>query len=306
MIGQGRVSDDHGKIDCDHRDPDDGVTNCYAEYAGFEAVVLTAESAGGSKFDEWVGCDQEENQTCVVYTNESKTVVAAFEPVEFALISPPDNHEIYIEGNADDEVRFRWEHPVSAADADPDFTWLLAEAAIVDTPDNQFEEPDLVRTADGGGADTTLTMTHLELDDFLQSQGVSEGEKYHATWTVRAEYAADSVYAQEAFDVTLIRGVVTRVEETGTLPEEFTLEQNYPNPFNASTSIRFDIPEDADVILRIYNSVGQEIAIQIEDHKRAGSYEVEFEASDHLPSGMYIYRLEADRLAASGTMMYLK
>ncbi|HEV8539382.1 MAG TPA: SdrD B-like domain-containing protein [Bacteroidota bacterium] len=77
------------------------------------------------------------------------------------------------------------------------------------------------------------------------------------------------------------------------LPSVFALNQNYPNPFNPTTSISFDLPEDAVVTLTIYNALGQQVATLIENEEfSAGTEEVEFDASSYA-SGVYVYRISA-------------
>ena len=76
------------------------------------------------------------------------------------------------------------------------------------------------------------------------------------------------------------------------LPTEFTLSNNYPNPFNPSTQIRFEIPETAEVSIKVYNIVGQQVATLVNGQMRAGFHSATFEA-DNLASGLYIARLTA-------------
>ncbi|MEJ2617120.1 MAG: T9SS type A sorting domain-containing protein, partial [Ignavibacteriaceae bacterium] len=74
------------------------------------------------------------------------------------------------------------------------------------------------------------------------------------------------------------------------LPENYYLSQNYPNPFNPETRIDFSIPQKQMVTLRIYNTIGEQVAELLNGEKDAGSYTVTFNGSN-LPSGIYIYRL---------------
>jgi hypothetical protein len=75
------------------------------------------------------------------------------------------------------------------------------------------------------------------------------------------------------------------------VPKEFALYQNYPNPFNPSTSIRFDIPSDAVVTLKVYNILGQEVATVVDNKAyKAGRYIEQFNNSN-LASGVYFYRI---------------
>lgn len=86
------------------------------------------------------------------------------------------------------------------------------------------------------------------------------------------------------------------------IPEIFSLKQNYPNPFNPVTKIKFDILQDVrremqDVRLVVYNALGEEISIVVNQKLSAGSYEVDFDArfdgeENNLSSGIYFYSLE--------------
>jgi hypothetical protein len=82
----------------------------------------------------------------------------------------------------------------------------------------------------------------------------------------------------------------------GDVPSLLRLEQNYPNPFNPATTIEFSLPEDMEVTVKVYNLVGQEVAVLAEREEfGAGLNEVTFDAGA-LASGVYIYRLTATSL----------
>ena len=82
-----------------------------------------------------------------------------------------------------------------------------------------------------------------------------------------------------------------------TRPEVFALADNYPNPFNPATTIKYALPQAADVELTVYNVVGQPVRTLVAEHQSAGRYVVEWDATNDnghsLSSGMYFYRLEA-------------
>ena len=82
-----------------------------------------------------------------------------------------------------------------------------------------------------------------------------------------------------------------------TRPEAFALANNYPNPFNPATTIKYALPQAADVELTVYNVVGQVVRTLVAEHQNAGRYVVEWDATNDsghsLSSGMYFYRLEA-------------
>lgn len=80
-------------------------------------------------------------------------------------------------------------------------------------------------------------------------------------------------------------------DEPKELPTTYALT-NYPNPFNPSTLIRYELPEEARVRLRIYDATGRLVRELVDAEQTAGSYEVAFTADD-LPSGLYVTRLQA-------------
>jgi len=88
-----------------------------------------------------------------------------------------------------------------------------------------------------------------------------------------------------------IISIVSEVEEED-YPSEFFLSQNYPNPFNPSTKIKYSIPQLSNVIINIFDILGNEIEKFVYEEKPAGTYEIIWYA-EGLPSGVYCYRLKA-------------
>ena len=89
------------------------------------------------------------------------------------------------------------------------------------------------------------------------------------------------------------------------LTSAFHLFSNYPNPFNPTTKIKFQIPETGITILKIYDVLGNEVTVLINEEESAGSYEVEFNGTG-LPSGIYFYQLKAGNYVATKKMILLK
>lgn len=91
------------------------------------------------------------------------------------------------------------------------------------------------------------------------------------------------------------------------LPKDFSLEQNYPNPFNPATKIRFAIPsgENVKVRLTIFDILGEEIEVLVNEEKSSGYYEVNFNSKNY-PSGTYIYELQAGEFTARRKMVLIK
>jgi len=88
-------------------------------------------------------------------------------------------------------------------------------------------------------------------------------------------------------------------------PTVYTLYGNFPNPFNPTTTIKFDVALPAQVELRVFNTLGQEVATLVNERLHAGSYSIPFDASN-LTSGIYIYRLSANGFSESRKMLMLK
>lgn len=89
------------------------------------------------------------------------------------------------------------------------------------------------------------------------------------------------------------------------LPSELRLEQNYPNPFNPNTTIRYSIGNKQHVKLTVYDLLGREISVLVDEEKETGIYEVNFGATG-LPSGTYLYRLQTADRVETRKMVLLK
>ncbi|MFA6978576.1 MAG: T9SS type A sorting domain-containing protein [Ignavibacteriaceae bacterium] len=77
------------------------------------------------------------------------------------------------------------------------------------------------------------------------------------------------------------------------IPRDYLLAQNFPNPFNPTTTIRYSLPFDSKVVIKINNVLGQDVKLLKDEIVSAGNYEVQFNSAS-LPSGIYFYRLSAE------------
>jgi len=94
-------------------------------------------------------------------------------------------------------------------------------------------------------------------------------------------------------------------ESSSELPREIRLLQNFPNPFNPTTVIRFELPEAGTVRLSVYDLLGRELALILNERKTPGFHSVEFDGSA-LASGVYFYRLTTGSFVQSRRMMLVK
>ena len=135
----------------------------------------------------------------------------------------------------------------------------------------------------------------IELPSNVAASNCAWGESDNETLFITA---GTSVYK--------VRPLKSGIEKHNSiLPEKFNLFQNYPNPFNPTTKIEYSIPAFSHVSLKVYNSLGQVVAILFEGHQQAGRHITKFDASG-LASGIYEYRLESDNAYLAQKLILLK
>ena len=122
-------------------------------------------------------------------------------------------------------------------------------------------------------------------------------------WRVRSKNANGDFSAYSSV-ASFVPASPTSAEET-TIPSEFALYQNYPNPFNPATTIRFSVPRESFVTLKVYDNTGTLVTTLVNESKPAGEHSVSFNAAG-LASGIYFYRLETEGTAIAKKMILLK
>jgi hypothetical protein len=100
-------------------------------------------------------------------------------------------------------------------------------------------------------------------------------------------------------------GPATSVEDESGLPKQFALEQNYPNPFNPSTTIKYELPKSSEIRLSVFDILGREVPVLVNERREAGVHEVKFDGSS-FASGVYFYRLQAGDFVSTKRMLILK
>jgi plastocyanin len=104
---------------------------------------------------------------------------------------------------------------------------------------------------------------------------------------------------------TINATIPNAVNDEDNNPNKFQLSQNYPNPFNPSTKIRFSIPEESQVSIKIFNALGQDVSTILNNIVKSGTHSVDFDASE-LTSGIYFYKITAGKLTDTKKMLLLK
>jgi hypothetical protein len=100
------------------------------------------------------------------------------------------------------------------------------------------------------------------------------------------------------------------VNQLAEIPNDYKLGNNYPNPFNPTTTISFSIPENSDVLLEVYNTLGENVRMLVNGNYSSGSYSTRWNGRDdfgrEVNSGVYIYRIVAANFVDSKRMILMK
>ncbi len=132
---------------------------------------------------------------------------------------------------------------------------------------------------------------------YLEYKGFSTTDSTEASFTA----------VVDASDGTVLSTQITSIDDqpTGGLVQQYRLDQNYPNPFNPLTTIRFRIPRNEWVTLKVYDVTGREVATLVDARLPAGTHKVRFNAVN-LPSGIYFYQLRAGNFVSTRKMVLIK
>jgi len=131
---------------------------------------------------------------------------------------------------------------------------------------------------------------------------IGQGDSPLNSVTVGKEVSA---FVQQFYQSNFDDNILPVEDEINLIVDEFKLFQNYPNPFNPSTIISYQISERQLVTLKVYDILGNKIAVLVNEEKPVGSYEVEFNASS-FPSGVYFYQLKAGSFIQTNKMILIK
>ena len=129
--------------------------------------------------------------------------------------------------------------------------------------------------------------------------------------SIAGDYAVVGAYldddnGENSGSAYVYSGIIVGIDdENRGLPTEFTLSQNYPNPFNPNTMIEYELPNQSNVKLIIYNLRGEEVALLFNGTMPAGNHQVTWNASN-FASGIYFYRLRAGNFVQTKKMVLLR
>jgi len=185
------------------------------------------------------------------------------------------------------------------------YIWIVFYDRRNDASNNYNTDVYLARSTDGG--DTFIDFK-ISTSSFIPVTGVFFGDynsitayhnKVRPMWT-RLQGSQLSVLT--AIVDSLVTSENSIVE---TLPVDYKLDQNYPNPFNPKTNISYSVKEKGFVTLKVYNSLGKEVASLVNDNRESGKYELQWDASNY-SSGVYFYKMTANNYSETKKMMVIK
>ena len=162
-------------------------------------------------------------------------------------------------------------------------------------------------TGDGAGIQIGVTKFTDFTENFNQTAHVSQIDNLPIGALMWDDATNDAYDPAAAYQAVLDRynSVVVGVEQISALPAEFSLAQNYPNPFNPSTIIEYSITNANEVQLAVYDIIGREIAVLVNENQSPGTYKVDFDAAQ-LSSGVYFYKLKAGNNVVTKKMILMK
>ncbi len=189
------------------------------------------------------------------------------------LISPENNREF---ADTTGNIKFVWS-PLGLADS------YTLEASANDSFDSLF-----------------VSVNDLTDTNYIYSNQLIPGAFY---WRVKAKNQIGFSDYSEVYSFTI---TITDVDRLGNeVPQDYVLEQNYPNPFNPSTMVKYGLPEQSNVKIEVFNTLGQSVQVLVNSEKQSGFYETVWNA-DNLPSGIYLISIRAEGLSSKKNFVQVK
>jgi hypothetical protein len=276
---------------------DIGLDMTFSVYSDTSDVIVSLDNTtlSATPSPDWFGTSEitvmvtDENESSDT-TDFTLTVTSVNDsPEPFSVIYPTVLDTFSTHVDSDTAIAFNWEE---SYDVDSDVTYTLT--IVLEFFGNSYTD------VHENISDTTISISSNSLDPMLNvtSQDI-------ATFTYYVN-SSDGEYmvASDVGEFVLFRAALG-VYEGLSVPVVYALHQNYPNPFNPVTKIRFDLPEDADVQLSVYDVLGREVAELVNGRVVSGFHEVIWDASD-VSSGVYLCQLTTLNSVITNKMVVVK
>jgi M6 family metalloprotease-like protein len=190
----------------------------------------------------------------------------------------------------------------------PKLTWQVNTEPDVN-PNGKYEIWRRVSYGSWSNWDTVRTVNG-SISEFIDTTiyGAGAGPN-HVEYKIRAKDTQGlfSVYSDVVGTAWGLSQQKSPPDKGISVVHEYKLYENYPNPFNPKTKIKFSTPHSAFITLKVYDLLGREVAVLVNEPKQAGEYEVEFNADKYgLTSGLYFYQLTAGSFSSTKKFVYLR
>jgi len=218
-------------------------------------------------------------------------------PTDFALLSPADEDVIALTfSNAGDTLFFTWEESFDVNGDEITYDLLLSEVLLP-----------LAAVSQQMPGDNSLFITYNNLMTVMVATGLPG---ISGTWSIAAISNGDTTLAVNGPNNLTIDASAVGIDEESLLPESFALHQNYPNPFNPTTAIRYDLPNQSQVMIAIYDVTGRKIRTLVSKQEEPGYRSVIWnghnDAGSQVGTGLYIYTIRAGNYFKTRKMLLVK
>ena len=221
-------------------------------------------------------------------------------PSPFDLFYPYNDTTIILtRNNFLDTLYFAWNQSVDTGGD-----------AVTYTREMTGDLPNYIRFIVESEKDSTTNMYKVpyhHIEHYMHEAGV---ELISGTWNIIATDGKYDVSATNGPFTLTIDGSKLNVNEGDLIPETFALHANYPNPFNPSTTISYDLPEQAQVTLKVYDMLGKQIKTLVNQSQDAGNRTAVWNGTDNLgrqvSAGVYLYQIQAGEFSQTRKMLLLK
>jgi hypothetical protein len=262
---------------------------------GYSGSYFTATSIDGTK-GYWIKTNAAGTITISCSApppnNINNNIIASETLTEFGIIKISDASEViqtlYFDGDLNEDINIESFSmpPVPPAGS---FDARLAG-------DYRLTESDEV----------TIQVQSTQFPIKLTISNINSGESYLLTEMAKgAEVSSQKIIDGKEILISNEEVTILKITKQQSLPITYNLEQNYPNPFNPSTTIKFSLPETANVTLSIYNALGQKVGEIVNTNLEAGWYSYQWDATN-IATGIYIYELRTDKFVSVKKMILLK
>jgi carboxypeptidase T len=194
------------------------------------------------------------------------------------------------------DIEANWDYGQVEVSTNGGLTWLPLEGKLTNLGTGSFQ-PNGQPVYDG--LKNTWEREEMDLSDYISDQV-----------KIRFKLVSDGFVNRDGWyidDIGILIYVPLPVDETKIAADKYSLAQNYPNPFNPQTTINFSLLSEGRVVIKLYNLLGSEIAVLMDEIKSAGNHLYYFNAADFkITSGVYFYSLESGNFKQTKKMIILK